>query len=177
VKFNPTRSSLLFVSFGMVVAAIGCTGTQVIGDNPSATGGNSSEGGAVNTGGTSSVAGAMSTGGTSRAANSGTGGAVNAGGTSSVAGATSGGGASLGGNGSTGGNAATGGSTSSADERCVNSGGTVIEMGCCASQNNFPNLCLIGACTCAPQSQKTIASCSCPNKMCFDGTGCVASQF
>ena len=56
---------------------------------------------------------------------------------------------------------------------CTSTGGQVGQSLCCGSASDFPSSCLVGACSCAPTSSHTVASCSCPNGGCFDPTsGC-----
>jgi hypothetical protein len=50
----------------------------------------------------------------------------------------------------------------------------VITMLCCTSVSDFPNLCLVGACGCAPANSHQIKVCDCGTGRCFDGTACVA---
>lgn len=61
----------------------------------------------------------------------------------------------------------------SKEAACLASGGTVQTSLCCGAGADFPNLCAIGACGCAPQSSKDTKVCSCPKGMCFDGAACV----
>jgi hypothetical protein len=56
---------------------------------------------------------------------------------------------------------------------CVTSGGTITTASCCESTGNFPNLCLVGACGCAPEYSHDVRICRCPAGQCFDGTACV----
>jgi hypothetical protein len=56
---------------------------------------------------------------------------------------------------------------------CENSGGIVISAMCCAQTENFPNLCLIGACGCAPDFSHQVEICDCGPSKCFNGSGCV----
>lgn len=56
---------------------------------------------------------------------------------------------------------------------CIASGGTVQTSKCCGATTDFPNLCAIGACGCAPQYSKETKVCSCPSAKCFDGAACV----
>jgi hypothetical protein len=60
---------------------------------------------------------------------------------------------------------------------CEKSGGTVESRLCCKSVGNFPNLCLVGACTCGPQDSHEVLVCQCPEGFCWtgaDGGGCIA---
>jgi hypothetical protein len=57
---------------------------------------------------------------------------------------------------------------------CKNSGGSVISAMCCGQTENFPNLCLIGACGCSPESSHQVKICDCPPGKCFNGSECVA---
>lgn len=61
----------------------------------------------------------------------------------------------------------------SKEAACVASGGTVQTSLCCGASADFPNLCSIGACGCAPQYSKDTKVCACPSGMCFDGAACV----
>lgn len=56
---------------------------------------------------------------------------------------------------------------------CIASGGTVQTSKCCGATGDFPNLCAVGACGCAPQYSKDTKVCSCPSAKCFDGAACV----
>lgn len=56
---------------------------------------------------------------------------------------------------------------------CIASGGTVQTSKCCGATGDFPNLCAIGACGCAPEYSKDTKVCSCPSAKCFDGAACV----
>jgi hypothetical protein len=62
----------------------------------------------------------------------------------------------------------------SADQACINSGGTVGTFLCCASSGDFPNTCVIGACGCSPENSHEVKVCDCPEGTCFDGMSCVA---
>ena len=56
---------------------------------------------------------------------------------------------------------------------CNNTGGKAVTATCCASTEDFPNTCAIGACGCAPASSHEVQSCECPSGQCFlPGTGC-----
>jgi hypothetical protein len=55
---------------------------------------------------------------------------------------------------------------------CENTGGVVLSAMCCGSTDNFPNLCLIGACGCSPESSHEVKICDCGPDKCFDGTVC-----
>ncbi len=66
----------------------------------------------------------------------------------------------------------TSGGASGAAELCSRTGGTVTTASCCTSVGDFPNLCLVGGCSCAPASSHEVSVCSCPVGECFDGTGC-----
>jgi hypothetical protein len=60
------------------------------------------------------------------------------------------------------------------EQACIRSGGTVTTMLCCNAVNDFPNLCLMGACGCAPGDSHQIRGCNCGTDKCFNGTACVA---
>ena len=69
-----------------------------------------------------------------------------------------------------------GGSTDvdgSPEERCRASGGTVETWLCCTSTGDFPDLCGVGPCGCAPQYSHEVQVCDCGEGMCFDGETCV----
>ncbi len=56
---------------------------------------------------------------------------------------------------------------------CTSTGGTVYTGQCCAAASDFPDECLIGACTCAPGYLKEIPRCNCGGGKCFSATtGC-----
>jgi PKD repeat protein len=61
---------------------------------------------------------------------------------------------------------------------CMASGGTVVTALCCESVGDFPNLCLVGPCGCAPEHSHEVLTCQCPGGYCWNGIddGCVASQ-
>lgn len=61
----------------------------------------------------------------------------------------------------------------SKEAACIASGGAVQSSMCCGATSEFPNLCAIGACGCAPQYSKDTKVCACPSGMCFDGAACV----
>jgi hypothetical protein len=61
---------------------------------------------------------------------------------------------------------------SAAEGGCLASGGTVGEGLCCASVEDFPNTCLVGACACSADFSHAVKTCSCPAGMCFNGTAC-----
>lgn len=76
-----------------------------------------------------------------------------------------------------GGSAGTGGSTSDAGltpaELCTTTAGTVASGSCCSSVSEFPDTCLIGACSCAPTNSRMVNTCACKSGACFDRTlGC-----
>jgi hypothetical protein len=62
---------------------------------------------------------------------------------------------------------------SQAEEGCLTSGGTVGEGLCCASVEDFPNTCLVGACACSAEFSHAVKTCTCPAGMCFNGTACM----
>ena len=57
---------------------------------------------------------------------------------------------------------------------CESSGGTVEKASCCQTASPFPDLCLIGACGCAPDDSADIDVCACPEGSCFNGTACTS---
>ncbi len=61
----------------------------------------------------------------------------------------------------------------SAEEQCVNSGGTVTNAHCCLQTGDFPNTCLKGPCGCSPDNSHDVKICDCGER-CWDGTACAA---
>lgn len=61
-------------------------------------------------------------------------------------------------------------------DACENAGGTTATSTCCKSAEDFPNLCLIGACGCSPDNSHQIKVCDCGEEKCFNGSACVANQ-
>lgn len=60
---------------------------------------------------------------------------------------------------------------------CTETGGTAASIGCCQGASDFPNLCVIGACTCQP-SGYMVRACVCSGMKCFDPeVGCTEQQF
>lgn len=64
-------------------------------------------------------------------------------------------------------------SSNALEEACLSSGGKVITANCCASVDNFPNQCNVGACGCSPQESHEIKVCDCDSGKCFNGKKCV----
>jgi len=174
----------------LVFALVGCSGNAEFGRDSSTIAGSQSTGGSPGAGGSSGVGGSTDAGGApSPGGSPATGGALGAGGVTNTGGAPSPGGSpatggalGVGGATNTGGAPATGGSTgpggsSGTDpiaQACRDGGGTVTTSLCCSSlTSEFPNNCSIGACSCAPQSSKTVRVCICPTNACFDGHSCV----
>jgi len=56
---------------------------------------------------------------------------------------------------------------------CIASGGTVQISQCCLAAGDFPDMCEIGTCGCAPEFSHEIKTCACPAEKCFDGNSCV----
>ena len=56
----------------------------------------------------------------------------------------------------------------SAEQACINSGGTVTTQLCCNSATDFPNTCLIGACGCGPNDSHQVKVCDCGEGKCLD---------
>ena len=61
---------------------------------------------------------------------------------------------------------------SQAQEGCIASGGKVTEGLCCASVEDFPNSCVVGACACSAEFSHAVKTCTCPGGTCFNGTAC-----
>lgn len=68
---------------------------------------------------------------------------------------------------------ACGGSSDENLTACEKAGGTVMTAQCCTPTQDFPNLCLIGACGCGPHDSRPVKVCACPMNQCFNGTACV----
>jgi hypothetical protein len=66
------------------------------------------------------------------------------------------------------GNALNGCGSTAEQQGCLNSGGTVMSVSCCAAQPDFPDTCSIGSCGCAPQFSRTLDRCDCGEGRCFD---------
>lgn len=62
------------------------------------------------------------------------------------------------------------------EQACTDSGGEVSTSLCCETTNDFPSLCLVGACGCAPENSHEVRICDCGTDKCFDGTECIATQ-
>lgn len=58
------------------------------------------------------------------------------------------------------------------NEPCTAGGATVGMLLCCNATGDFPNLCAIGACGCAPNSSHMVRVCVCPGQKCWNGTTC-----
>jgi peptidoglycan hydrolase-like protein with peptidoglycan-binding domain len=63
---------------------------------------------------------------------------------------------------------------STGEQACLNSGGTVEMTSCCLTANDFPNLCLIGACGCSTENSHQVKTCNCGSGKCFNGETCVS---
>jgi len=59
------------------------------------------------------------------------------------------------------------------EQGCLDSGGQVATSSCCLSTNDFPNLCLIGACGCDATNSHEVKICDCETDKCFNGSQCV----
>jgi hypothetical protein len=59
------------------------------------------------------------------------------------------------------------------EQACLNSGGQVSTSLCCQSVDDFPNLCLIGACGCSPENSHQVKVCDCGDEKCFNGNECL----
>ena len=62
---------------------------------------------------------------------------------------------------------------SQAEAGCLASGGKVGESLCCASVDDFPSTCIVGACACSAEFSHAVKTCTCPAGMCFNGTTCM----
>jgi len=61
---------------------------------------------------------------------------------------------------------------SQAEAGCLASRGTVGESLCCASVEDFPSSCVVGACACSADFSHAVKTCTCPAGMCFNGAAC-----
>jgi hypothetical protein len=61
------------------------------------------------------------------------------------------------------------------EQSCLASGGEVSTQMCCGASTEFPNTCLIGACSCSPENSKKVSYCNCGVGKCFNGTICVGN--
>ena len=59
------------------------------------------------------------------------------------------------------------------EQACIDSGGEVTTSLCCLTTSDFPDLCEIGACGCAPADSHEVQICDCGVDKCFDGTSCM----
>ncbi len=62
------------------------------------------------------------------------------------------------------------------EQACIDSGGEVSTSSCCKAIGDFPNLCLIGPCTCSPDNSHQVKICDCGEDKCFNGSECVFSD-
>ncbi len=143
----------IVLSVSFVLVLVGCYQSAELGSpGPSATGGSSGSGGVTSpltTGGSPGTGGDYYIGSTGPGGQSGTGGSSGAGGSS------------------------TSDADASLADLCSTSGGTIAGQLCCSSASDFPDSCMIGACSCSPASSKTISTCVCKIGSCFDRTaGC-----
>lgn len=60
------------------------------------------------------------------------------------------------------------------EQACLDSDGTVEVASCCLATNDFPNLCLVGACGCSTEDSHQVKICNCGEGKCFDGETCVS---
>ena len=59
-------------------------------------------------------------------------------------------------------------------KECIDSGGIVSTAVCCKKVGDFPNTCLIGACSCSPEYSHKVKICNCGIDKCFNGNVCVS---
>lgn len=56
---------------------------------------------------------------------------------------------------------------------CTGTDGTVTNTSCCLATGDFPNLCSVGACSCAPANSHQVRTCACSGGQCYEpGVGC-----
>jgi hypothetical protein len=70
----------------------------------------------------------------------------------------------------------TNGGDGSVASTCAAQGGAVSTQLCCGATGDFPNLCGVGACSCAPSSSHVVKICTCGAGKCWDGAGCVTAM-
>ena len=68
---------------------------------------------------------------------------------------------------------AIGPDAAAAAELCTSTLGTVSTALCCLTVSDFPNMCSIGGCGCAPASSHTVNRCNCGSACFLPGLGCV----
>ena len=54
------------------------------------------------------------------------------------------------------------------EQACINAGGTVRTSLCCLSTGDFPNMCLVGPCTCSLENSHNVTICDCGEGLCWD---------
>ncbi|HEY2902633.1 MAG TPA: hypothetical protein VGL59_18755 [Polyangia bacterium] len=63
------------------------------------------------------------------------------------------------------------------EAKCLTTGGNGQSNLCCNATSDFPDLCLVGACGCAPQNSHSVQICNCPVGTCYSpGRGCIGSD-
>jgi len=62
------------------------------------------------------------------------------------------------------------------EQACIDSGGQVSTSLCCKATGDFPNLCLVGPCGCAPDYSHQVKICDCGPDRCFNGDECVVLE-
>ncbi|MBZ9577871.1 hypothetical protein KJA13_02435 [Patescibacteria group bacterium] len=63
-----------------------------------------------------------------------------------------------------------------AGEACIDSGGEITTSLCCKATSDYPNLCLVGPCGCAPDYSHQVKICDCGPDKCFNGNECVVLE-
>jgi hypothetical protein len=57
---------------------------------------------------------------------------------------------------------------------CLATGGQIETRLCCTTTGDYPGLCAVGACGCAPENSHDVSACICPGLTCFlPDRGCV----
>ena len=59
------------------------------------------------------------------------------------------------------------------EQACIDSEGEISTTLCCESTGDFPDLCAVGPCGCAPENSHEVKTCDCGTNKCFDGDECV----
>ena len=65
--------------------------------------------------------------------------------------------------------------TSDQHQACLDAGGSIKDMLCCKSQQDWPDMCLMGSCGCGPDDSHKIKVCDCGPDKCFDGETCIVA--
>ncbi|HRH00902.1 MAG TPA: hypothetical protein PLR99_31885 [Polyangiaceae bacterium] len=57
--------------------------------------------------------------------------------------------------------------------QCQSVGGAIVQLSCCKTSSDFPDMCKPGACGCDPADSKETQVCTCPGAdICWNGKRC-----